>query len=41
MLENEDELNQLRRRLIALRDVLGGTGASDRVAELALGMINV
>jgi len=26
--------------LIALRDVLGGTGASDRVAELALGMIN-
>ncbi len=39
MLENEDELNQLRRRLIALRDVLGGTGASDRVAELALGMI--
>jgi lipid-A-disaccharide synthase len=41
MLGNEDELNQLRRRLIALRDVLGGTGASDRVAELALGMINV
>jgi lipid-A-disaccharide synthase len=40
MLGDEDELNQLRRRLIALRDVLGGTGASDRVAELALGMIN-
>jgi lipid-A-disaccharide synthase len=40
MLEDEDELNQLRRRLIALRDVLGGTGASDRVAELALGMID-
>ena len=40
MLEDEKELNQLRRRLIALRDVLGGTGASDRVAELALGMIN-
>jgi lipid-A-disaccharide synthase len=39
MLEDEDQLNQLRRRLIALRDVLGGTGASDRVAELALGMI--
>jgi len=39
MLGDEDELNQLRRRLIALRDVLGGTGASDRVAELALGMI--
>jgi len=39
MLEDEDELNQIRRRLIALRDVLGGAGASDRVAELALGMI--
>jgi lipid-A-disaccharide synthase len=40
MLKDENELNQLRRQLIALRDVLGGTGASDRVAELALGMIN-
>ena len=39
MLKDEDELNHLRRQLIALRDVLGGTGASDRVAELALGMI--
>jgi lipid-A-disaccharide synthase len=41
MLEDEDKLNQLRRRLMALRDVLGGAGASDRVAELALEMINV
>ncbi|CAB1080759.1 Lipid-A-disaccharide synthase (EC [Olavius algarvensis Delta 1 endosymbiont] len=40
MLENEEKLNRLRRRLIALRDVLGGAGASDRVAELALKMIN-
>jgi len=40
MLEDEDKLNQLRGRLIALRDVLGGTGASDRVAQLALGMID-
>ena len=39
MLDDEDELNQLRRRMIALRDVLGGTGASDKVADLALGMI--
>ena len=39
MLADEDQLNQLRRRLIALRDELGGTGASDRVAQLALGMI--
>jgi lipid-A-disaccharide synthase len=41
MLENKDELNDLRRQLISLRDALGGIGASDRVAELALGMINV
>lgn len=40
MLEDEDELYQLRHRLIALREVLGGTGASDRVADLALGMID-
>jgi lipid-A-disaccharide synthase len=39
MLADENELNQLRRRLIALRDVLGGAGASDRVAALALDMI--
>ena len=40
MLKDENELNHLRRQLIDLRDVLGGSGASDRVAELALGMIN-
>ena len=40
MLEDKDELNDLRRQLISLRDVLGGRGASDRVAELALGMID-
>ena len=40
ILDNADELNDLRRQLISLRDVLGGSGASDRVAELALGMIN-
>ena len=40
MLANENELTELRRQLIGLRDVLGGTGASDRVAELALGMID-
>jgi lipid-A-disaccharide synthase len=39
MLADKDQLNQLRRRLIALRDQLGGAGASDRVAQLALGMI--
>ena len=40
MLKDPDGFNQLRQELIALRDVLGGSGASDRVAELALGMIN-
>ena len=40
MLENKGELNDLRRQLISLRDALGGRGASARVAELALGMID-
>ena len=39
MLKDPDQLNQLRQQLIALREVLGGNGASDRAAELALGMI--
>ncbi len=39
MLRNEDKLNRLRTELIALRDTLGGTGASERVADLALGML--
>jgi lipid-A-disaccharide synthase len=41
MLKNEDELNGLRQQLVALRNELGGSGASDRVAELALGLINI
>ncbi len=40
MLHNMDKLDQLRQELIALRDVLGQPGASDRVAKLALGMIH-
>jgi lipid-A-disaccharide synthase len=39
MIENKPKLDQLRSELIALRDTLGGTGASKRVAELALGML--
>ena len=39
MLKDGQKLNRVRRQLIALRDVLGGTGASERAAELALGMI--
>lgn len=40
MLQDAHKLNQLRHELIALRDVLGRPGASDRVAELALNMIH-
>ncbi|UCD80549.1 MAG: lipid-A-disaccharide synthase [Desulfobacterales bacterium] len=40
MLQSADKLNQLKHELIALRDVLGQSGASARVAELALGMIH-
>jgi len=39
MLADRIELNRLSRRLFALREVMGGAGASDRVAQLALGMI--
>jgi lipid-A-disaccharide synthase len=39
MFEDESKLDRLRRQLFALRDSLGGAGASKRVAELALGMI--
>jgi lipid-A-disaccharide synthase len=39
MLKDPDELKDLRQQLIALRNLLGGAGASDRVAELALEMI--
>ena len=39
MLADRDHLNQLKQKLFALRDVLGGGGASDRVAELALEML--
>ena len=39
MLQDADKLNQLRYELIALRDVLGQPGASNRVAKLALDMI--
>jgi len=41
MIADGDQLNHLRCRLIALRDELGGTGASERVADLALGMIGI
>ena len=40
MLKDTDGLNDLRQQLFALRHLLGAAGASDRVAELALGMIH-
>jgi len=39
MLKDIDKLNHLKRQLFGLRDVLGGAGASDRVADIALGML--
>jgi lipid-A-disaccharide synthase len=39
MLADRSGLNQLKQQLFALRDVLGGGGASDKVAELALEML--
>jgi lipid-A-disaccharide synthase len=41
MLADKNHLNHLRQQLFGLRDVLGGGGASDRVAELALGMLGI
>ena len=39
MLQDEEEFNHLKHQLLALRDMLGG-GASERVADLALEMLN-
>jgi hypothetical protein len=39
MLTDRIKLNHLKKQLFALREVMGGAGASDRVAELALGML--
>ena len=39
MLADRHHLHQLKQRLLGLRDVLGGGGASDRVAGLALEML--
>ena len=39
MLKDEEEFNRLKHQLIALRDMLGGGGASQRVADIALEML--
>jgi len=40
MLADRQQLHQLKQQLLALRDVLGGEGASERVAGLALEMLD-
>jgi lipid-A-disaccharide synthase len=39
MLSDRDQLAELKKQLVELRDVMGGPGASERVAELAIGML--
>jgi lipid-A-disaccharide synthase len=39
MLKDTSQLNHLKQQLFALRNVLGGGGASDRVADLALELL--
>jgi lipid-A-disaccharide synthase len=39
MLKDEEEFNHLKHQLIALREMLGSGGASERVADLALEML--
>jgi len=39
MLKDTSQLNHLKQQLFALRNVLGGGGASERVADLALEML--
>ena len=41
MLKDEKEFNHLKHQLITLRDMLGGGGASERVADLALQMLTL
>jgi len=39
MLSDTAGLERLRNELLSVRDVLGGTGVSDRVADLAISML--
>jgi lipid-A-disaccharide synthase len=40
LLGDEDRLKRMRRELLAAREALGGPGASQRVADIALGMLH-
>ena len=40
MLSDRNQLAELKKQLVDLRDVMGGGGASERVADLAIGMLN-
>jgi lipid-A-disaccharide synthase len=39
MIDNPERLKQMKKELVNIRDLLGGTGASDRVARIALNLI--
>ncbi len=41
MLNNTKELQKLREKLFEIKDMLGGPGASERVAKIALAMMNI
>lgn len=41
MLNNPDELKAMRNELIGIRDILGGSGASEKVADIALSMLQI
>ena len=39
MINNPERLKQMKKELVNIRDLLGGTGASDRVARIAMNLI--
>ena len=39
MINNQERLKQIEKELLSIKDLLGGAGASDRVARIALNLI--